>query len=208
MTVFAGRSTVARPADLMTPADAPGAIPPPPLGVLIYDDALNIDSLLVQCAQALAQLGFRLGGVVQSNPPRPGRRKCDMLLNDLSSGETTLISSDQGDGANGCRLDLSALSDAALGVEKAVAAGVDLVIINKFGKQEAQGRGFRSAIAEALVRDIPVVLAVSRLNLDACLEFAGGRFTQLEAEPVAIVDWCRQAVGRSQRDGGDRHAAV
>lgn len=208
MTAFAGRSTVARPADLMTPADAPGAIPPPPLGVLIYDDALDIDGLLVQCAQALARLGLRLGGVVQSNPPRPGRRKCDMQLTDLSSGEITLISSDQGDGANGCRLDLSALSDAALRVEQAVAAGVDLVIINKFGKQEAQGRGFRSAIAEALLCDIPVILGVSRLNLDACLEFAGGRFTRLEPEPVAIVDWCRQAVGRSPRAEGDRQAAV
>lgn len=199
---------VDRPAGLMPPADTPGAIPPLPLGVLIYDDALDVDGLLVQCAEALAQLGLRLGGVVQSNPPRPGRRKCDMRLTDLSSGESTLISGDQGDGANGCRLDLSALSGVALRVEQAVAAGVDLVIINKFGKQEAQGRGFGSAIAEALLCDIPVVFGVSRLNLDACLEFSGGRFTRLEAEPVAIVDWCRQAVGRGPRDRGDRHAAV
>lgn len=198
----------AEPVEVMTPADeARSADRPLPLGVLVYDDNRDIDGLLVQCAQALAQLGFRLGGVVQSNPPRPGRRKCDMLLTDLSSGESTLLSCDQGDGANGCRLDLSALSGAALRVEQAVAAGVDLVIINKFGKQEAQGQGFRSAIAEALLCDIPVVFGVSRLNLDACLEFAGGRFTRLEAEPGAIVDWCRRAVGRSPRDGGGRHAA-
>lgn len=199
---------VAGSVDQTAPGEAQGAIRAMPLGVLVYSDDLDIDGLLAQSARILAQLGFRLGGVVQSNPPRPGRRKCDMQLTDLSSGETVLISNDQGDGSSGCRLDLAALSRATLWVEQAVAAGVDLVIINKFGKQEAQGRGFRSAIAEALLCDIPVVFGVSRLNLDACLEFAEGRFTRLEAEPVAIVGWCRQAVGRSPRAEGDRQAAV
>jgi nucleoside-triphosphatase THEP1 len=199
---------VAGSVDVMTPDEAQGAIRALPLGVLVYDDDLDIDGLLAQCAQTLARLGYRLGGVVQSNPPRPGRRKCDMQLTDLSSGETALISYDQGDGASGCRLDLAALARAAFWVEQAVSAGVDLVIINKFGKQEARGQGLRSAITEALLSGTPVVFGVSRLNLDACLEFAGGQFTQLESDPEAVVAWCRRTVGRDPPGGGDHDAAV
>lgn len=199
---------IAESVDAMTPTEAKGAIPALPLGVLVYNDDLDIDGLLVQCAQILARLGYRLGGVVQSNPPRPGRRKCDMRLTDLLSGETALISHDQGDGSSGCRLDLAALARAALWVERAVAAGVDLVIVNKFGKQEARGHGLRSVIAEALLSDIPVVFGVSRLNLDACLDFAGGRFTQLAADPDAIVAWCRQTVDRNPPGAGDHDAAA
>lgn len=199
---------VAGSVDVMTPDEAQSAMRALPLGVLVYDDDLDIDGLLAQCAQILARLGYRLGGVIQSNPPRPGRRKCDMQLTDLSSGETALISYDQGDGSSGCRLDLAALGRAAQWVEQAVAAGVDLVIINKFGKQEARGQGLRSAIAEALLSGVPVVFGVSRLNLDACLEFAGGRINQLELDPDAVVAWCRQAVDREPPGGGDHDAAV
>lgn len=194
--------------DAMTLDEAQGATPAPPLGVLVYNDDLDIDGLLVQCARILTRLGYRLGGVVQSNPPRPGRRKCDMQLTDLLSGETALISYDRGEGASGCRLDLAALARAALWVERAVAAGVDLVIINKFGKQEAQGKGLRSAIAEALLSDTPVILGVSRLNLDACLEFAGGQVIELEPGPDAVVAWCRRYLDRDLPGAGDRDAAV
>lgn len=194
--------------EVVTPDEAQGAIRAHPLGVLVYDDDLDIDGLLAQCAQVLARLGYRLGGVVQSNLPRLGRRKCDMQLTDLSSGETVLISNDQGDGSSGCRLDFAALARAAFWVEQAVAAGVDLVIINKFGRQEARGQGLRSAIAEALLSGTPVVFGVPKLNLDACLEFAGDRFTQLAADPDAIVAWCKQTVDRDPPGGGGHDAAV
>ena len=62
--------------------------------------------------------------------------------------------------------------------------------------REAQGQGLRSVIAEALASDIPVVLGVSRLNLDACLAFAGGPVARLEADPDAIAAWGLQAIRR------------
>ena len=39
------------------------------------------------------------------------------------------------------------------------------MIVNKFGKHEASGRGFRMVIAEAIERNIPVIVGVSALNL-------------------------------------------
>jgi len=167
-----------------------------PLAVLVYDDSIAADAILAESAAALARAGVRLAGVVQSNIEQPGRRKCAMQLTDLTTGEAIAISQDLGEMAEGCRLDPAALALASLGVERALAAGADLVIFNKFGKQEAQGQGLRSVIAEALASDIPVVLGVSRLNLDACLAFAGGPVARLEADPDAIAAWGLQAIRR------------
>ena len=81
-------------------------------------------------------------------------------------------------------------------VERALAADVDLLIVNKFGKQEAKGQGLRGMIADALLSEIPVVLGVSRLNLDACLEFSGGSFANLPPDQDAIVSWCLRNIRR------------
>jgi nucleoside-triphosphatase THEP1 len=166
-----------------------------PLAVLVYDDSIAADAILAQAAQIVARSGLRLGGMVQTNVDRPGRSRCAMTLTDLSSGEVIPISQDLGEEASGCRLDTAALAHASLAVERALRAGVDLVILNKFGKQEAQGQGFRSVIAEALLTGVPVVTGVTRLNLGACLDFAGGPVTHLAADADAIAAWCRQAAG-------------
>lgn len=123
---------------------------PLPLGVVVYEVGHEAGNILAWAADDLAASGYRLGGVVQSSVHRPGRRKCDMYLRDLSSGEEILISFDRGNGARGCRLDPAAFARAGLWGERALVEGVDLLILNKFGKQEAQGRGFRPLIADAL----------------------------------------------------------
>ena len=169
---------------------------PPPLAILIYDDSIGADRLLARSAGALARAGYRLAGVVQSNIERAGRSRCDMRLTDLSSGEEIAISHDLGAEAKGCRLDHAALVQASVGVERALAAEADLLIINKFGKQEAIGGGLRKVIAEALMADVPVVLGVSKLNLDACLAFAGAPVARLDPNQDAIVTWCREAIRR------------
>ena len=171
-----------------------GAVRALPLGVVVYDDSLEADNLLAQVAADLAASGYRLGGVVQSSVHRPGRRKCDMYLRDLSSGEEILISFDRGNEARGCRLDPAAFTRVSAWGERALAEGVDLLILNKFGKQEAQGRGLRPLIAEALIAGIPVMLGVSTLNLHDFVEFAGDSGTRLTPDRDTVVAWCRSAI--------------
>ncbi len=165
-----------------------------PLGLMVYDNSLEGDALLTQVADGLAMEGYRLGGVVQSSVHRPGRRKCDMYLRDLMSGEEILISQDRGNEARGCRLDTDAFARVSLWGEQALAAGVDLLVINKFGKEEAQGRGLRPLIAEALLSGIPVMLGVSMLNLADFEAFAGAIAARLPQDVEAIKGWCRGAI--------------
>lgn len=166
-----------------------------PLGVIVYDDGLQADDLLAQIAALLAAEGYRLGGAVQSSVRRPGRRKCDMYLRDLLGGEEILISLDRGNEARGCRLDHDAFARVSLWGEQALAAGIDLLVINKFGKEEAQGRGLRTLIGEALTAGIPVILGVSTLNLPHFEVFAGDAVARLPPQREAILAWCRTAIG-------------
>ena len=47
-------------------------------------------------------------------------------------------------------------------------------MINKFGKTEANGGGFRALIADALAREIPIIIAVPENNLPQWQTFAAG----------------------------------
>lgn len=144
-----------------------------PLTALVYDDGSAFDPFLWSTiAQCRAQ-GLRLAGVAQINEHRPGRRRCDMIIEELSSGNRFRISQDRGDLARGCRLDHSALAAVVIAVETSLLGDVDMLILNKFGKEEAEGRGFRDAIALAMEKETPVLIGVPVRNYDAWRTFCG-----------------------------------
>jgi nucleoside-triphosphatase THEP1 len=166
------------------------------IGVVVYDDGLFGDALIGRCAAGLVASGYRLGGVVQSNAHRRGRRRCDMYVKDLLGGDEIKISLDRGDEARGCRLDPDAFARIDAWIERAVLERVDLLIINKFGKEEAHGRGLRGVLAEALIAEIPLLIGVSTQNLCDFLTFVGDSATRLRPDIEAIAAWSRNAIER------------
>lgn len=166
------------------------------LGYLIQnetDGAGDPSARMAALAADLAAEGWRLAGAVQVNLDRRTDCACDMELSVLGAEAAPIrISQSLGAGSSGCRLDSDALERAAGLAERVLAergAGVDLVIVNKFGKQEAAGRGFRGLIGAALAEDVPVLTAVAPDQLAGFLEFAGDYATRLDWETAAA--WCR-----------------
>ncbi len=148
-----------------------------------------MDRLLSTLAGDLVADGLRVCGVVQSNQERPGDHPCDMDVKVLPDGQELRISQALGKGSRGCRLDPSALEQAAVAVEESLDAGADLLLINKFGKHEAQGRGLAQAIAKAVEMDIPVICGLNELNRQAFLDFAGGEAVALPSQYDALISW-------------------
>ncbi len=149
------------------------------------------DRFLAQVAGALRGR-LRLCGTVQTNIARANRRKCDMDLELLATGEVLRISEDRGAMARGCTLDTSALAQAVAATEAAL-PGAELLIVNKFGKTEAEGGGLAPVIGEALCLDIPVLVGVNALNLPAFEAFTGGLAEALPAELSPVTGWCQRA---------------
>jgi hypothetical protein len=110
----------------------------------------------------------------------------------LPEGETIRISQSLGSHSRGCRLDPAALEQAVGYVTTSLSQSPQLLIINKFGKHEADGRGFRPVIAEALALDIPVLLGVKGLNADKFLDFTDGAAERLDPDLDTVVAWFEQ----------------
>jgi len=147
------------------------------------------DRLLTLFSRQLIERGSRLIGVAQTNTECADSTLCDMDVQVLPNGPTIRISQSLGRGAKGCRLDPSALEQAVALVSAGLDTAPQLLVVNKFGKHEAEGRGFRPVIGEALMRGIPVLAGVNTLNHDAFIEFTQGMGQRLSAEPDALDNW-------------------
>ena len=147
------------------------------------------DGFLARIAGMLLENGLKLTGTMQVNIGRTDRRKCDMDLRILPDGPVLRISEDRGREARGCILDAGALEQAVEDVSRRLPRA-EVLLVNKFGRQEAEGRGFAPVIAEALALGVPVLVGVNGLNLEAFQAFAGGMAQPLPADAARVLDWC------------------
>lgn len=146
------------------------------------------DRLLRDLAHQLMDRGIPVAGAVQTNVDRECDHHCDMDLHVLPDGPTLRISQALGAGSSGCRLDGGALEAAVAATEPRL-EGAMVLIINKFGKHEAEGRGFRALIAEALARDLPVIVGLNGLNAEAYAAFADDLSEALPGDADTLAGW-------------------
>jgi len=166
------------------------------IGYVMMTERGEADALLTQVAARLMQRGVRLAGLVQTNQPRPNTHHCDMDVRVLPEGPVLRISQNLGAATRGCRLDPAALEDAVGHIDAALDAAPHCLILNKFGKHEAEGRGLRPVIAKALLMDIPVVVGVNALNREAFAAFADGYAQPLAATRDTVEHWVMERIGQ------------
>jgi len=153
------------------------------------------DRLLAAIVARLGGEGVRIAGVLRAVAPGAGRGHCDSALRILPDGPVVEITQDLGSGSAACRMDAGALEAAvARATQSLNAEGADIVVLNKFGMSEAEGRGFRTFFADALERGIPVLTGVSDVHRAAFERFAGGISIALPADEEAVLAWCRDAM--------------
>ena len=78
----------------------------------------------------------------------------------------------------------------------AIDDGADLVIINRFGRSEAEGKGLIDLIPQALDADIPVLIAVPEQRFAAWIRFSEGMNVRLACRRDALDRWWRAVAGR------------
>lgn len=154
-----------------------------------YSDGFAADRLIAETAFRLRDDGAKVAGLVQINTDVPGRTKCDMAVEELYSRTVIKMSEDRGPEARGCRLDHSRLAGAAGLLIDALDQELDLIILNKFGKIEAEGGGLRDVLGRAVLLDVPLIVGVPYRNLDQWRLFAGGLADECEASTAAVFRW-------------------
>jgi molybdate transport system ATP-binding protein len=171
-------------------------INPNHLAAIIYRPEDDVDTLLADFAGARLREGERIGGIVQRNLKDETGRSNGMHVVDLLTGRAISICQPLGSGAMACKLDPAGLAEASVAVTRAIAEDVALVIVNKFSKQEADGRGLRNELAEAIVAGGPVLTAVPAKCFDAWKDFTGDLGTTLFCARHVVDEWWREVSAR------------
>ena len=156
----------------------------------LEDDAEpgEADRILARLARDLSAAGLRVAGAIQINTDLGADCACDMDVLILGEEEQPIrISQSLGGGSTGCRLDAGALELAAARVGARL-HGAELLILPKFGRQEAVGRGFRAVIAQAVAEELPVLLHVPPEQRDAFAGFCEGMGERVD--PAELAGWC------------------
>jgi nucleoside-triphosphatase THEP1 len=173
------------------------------VAAVIYEKASSeaVDAMLSDISTRLRAEGYALAGAVQFNKEGPGGRCDNMLIEDLSTGRLMDISNPVRPERGGCRLNSMALEDAAGIIAAGLEGNIDLVVINRFGKQEAAGDGLRAAIEDAVAREIPLLTAVNATNRPAWDAFAADMSQALPPDLTAIEHWCRSVLTQKAAAG-------
>jgi hypothetical protein len=176
---------------------APHSVPPhsasvrpqPALVAIVYATEAYPQSTFERIVEDCRRRGLRVAGVLQHPVCSEAAGHCDVALEELTTGLRTDLFEDRGPGASGCRLDEAALAEVNGQVAHSLDADAELLILNKFGKVEAEGRGLLDLVAMAVDRGIPVVIGVPFRNLEAWRHFAGGMSVEFSSDPLEVTDW-------------------
>ena len=160
------------------------------LAAIPFEPREDVDTLLAEVAAALS--GYRIAGVVQIG----GGDGCDvkaMALKSLRDGWEILILEERGAEAHGCRLNPHAITEVAGRLEAELAAGADILLVNRFGRSESEGYGLRRVFERAVLDGVPVLTAVRSDYREAWDEFHGGLGITLPHDREAVLAWCKAA---------------
>jgi len=162
---------------------------PLPIAAIVYKPTDNVEALLLQAARALAARGVRLGGVIQHDIATVIDDPCAMELENLETGECFALSQALGSGSIACRLDPAALAEGGVAVRGALERGAELIVVNKFGAQEAAGGGLRDEMGFTAGAGVPLLTAVGERFLDEWGAFTGGAGSLLEPRLECVLAW-------------------
>ena len=167
------------------------------LAALVYQQHEDPDRVLRDFAADLNARGYRAVGIVQL-----GHHCLDANLSAIlvHTGEELQLFQDLGTCSAGCRLDVGQLLEAGQQIAGAIDQGADLLIVNRFGRQEREGKGLTYLVERALSADIPVVIAVPHHRFADWIKFADGMSVKLRCKREALDAWW-QAVS-SRHAGG------
>ncbi len=168
------------------PTDNPADIA---LGVVLHDGGDDAAStLLATFAAELRAAGIDAGGLVQRNPVDvQGRARMELV--DIRTGEVFPISLDLGPGSDGCSLDAAGLAEASRVLRRETAAGVALLVVNKFSTRECEGEGLAAEMFAAIAQGIPVLTSLSRRHQAGWEAATGGAGHMLPPDLTALRAW-------------------
>jgi hypothetical protein len=169
------------------------------LAALVYGRPDEPDRLLTEFVQDLVTRGYRVIGLIQTRLGDGGA-----AVTVLPTGETIPLAQPHGTSSPSSRPDPCDLAEPAARIDALIPTGADLVIINRFGKLEAEGTGLIDEIARALSFDIPVLIAVPEFRFSEWLSFCKGMGVKLPCRSGSLQSWWNAMIVGEPRSRRER----
>lgn len=158
---------------------------------VVYSAETANKAALASFAALLSEQGYSVGGIIQ-----------DVLYDDkgVKIG-TDAVALDNGDrfpivrpskediATGSCGLDQSVLTESSIVLRRAIAAKVDLLVVEKFGEREQLGEGLADDIMDAMAQGIPVLVAVPANAIEKWNKFTGGLGDTVPSDLIALQSW-------------------
>ncbi|MGB3865003.1 MAG: DUF2478 domain-containing protein [Xanthobacteraceae bacterium] len=169
------------------------------VAALVYEAHQQPDGVLRDFVADVQEAGLRPVGLIQSGHHDIGAVAMPALM--IHSGARVDLFQDAAAYSRGRRLDLDRLTAARAEMTAAIDRGADVLIVNRFGRQEQQGRGLARLIEHALAADVPVVVPVPAFRFGDWIAYVEGMCVKLPCDGAALRTWWN---GLSHRDGRAR----
>jgi hypothetical protein len=174
-------------------ASVAGVAPTAPLlAAVVYPNEAYPQATFRRIVDHCRFRALKLAGVLQHPACEDPAHRCDVILEELGRGIRTELFERRGRDARGCRLDVAALTEVSGHIARSLDERPDLLILNKFGKVEAEGRGFSFLIAKAIEQGTPTLIGVPERNLHEWRWFADEMAVELGDHVEAILEWLDQ----------------
>jgi nucleoside-triphosphatase THEP1 len=159
---------------------------PNPIAV-VAGEGESVQSLFAAMARKWQSDGLRVAGLVAEPHALPDRSCTAGILRNVASGEPFAMYLETAPAGTSCHLDADHVEAACTSILDQL-RDADIVVLSKFGKLEAQGKGLWPAFRASLEAGKPVLTSVSAKHRDAWQAFAP-EADLVDADEAALSAW-------------------
>ncbi len=158
---------------------------------VLFNSGTANDDLFAIFADKLLSAGAKVGGIVQEISSKTDGKLGSIDAIEIDSGKRIPIKTPhlKTTPAGTCMLELSMLAECSGAITRALSGGFDIVVIEKFGRQEAKGEGLIDEIMAALASDTPAIIALPESYQTEWNNITGGDIEIIPANINAMLEW-------------------
>ncbi len=154
----------------------------------VYNPDTGDRMALLRFVEKLQALKVSVGGVLQEAIFNSDGEIAGLDAIDVATGQRIPISR-PAPNAGECGLDVSALADTTGIIRNAISHQVDLIVVEKFGELEQNGKGLIDEILQTIVEGIPLLISVPAAALPVWQECSGELGSVLSFNEEAFSQW-------------------
>jgi nucleoside-triphosphatase THEP1 len=159
-----------------------------PFAAAVYKPGTGDRTALLKFVEKQKSQNTRVGGILQEALFNSAGEIAGLNAIDVSTNRripiTRPVKND-----DECGLDVSALAEATGIISKAISDGVDLMVVEKFGEQEQNGKGLIDEILRTIVEGIPLLISIPEAALPIWQERSGELGSVLPFSEEAFQQW-------------------